>query len=225
MLIIRNIKPINQIFLRVATEDSRKLKLSSGLELYFDDKFNYNWHRQQIGQIAYLPEKYSTSDNDVPLFIGDIVYFHHLATANVDVNMGGGRFGSQSVHGIEIEGEKLYMQPIDQIFAVKRGDEIICLHDNVFVEQEGETEDDIRTKSGIWTKSAPEILKHHGTVIGLPPCAEEWNFLGPDKKFGHNIKVGSRIQFKKKSEYQINADFGKRLVYKMPLENILIVYN
>ena len=201
--------PINRIFLRVATEESRSLTFANGLKLYFDDSYNENWHRQQIGQAVYVPEKYSSGDNDTPIFNNDIVYFHHLATIDV--------------HKILIEGETLYMQPIDQIFAVKRGDDIICLGDNVFVEQVSETEDDIKTKSGIWLKEKEEDIKQEGLIIALPVGSDQWIFLGEDMKFTHRLKIGCRVKFRKRSEYQINADFGKRKIYKMKLENILMV--
>lgn len=204
-------KTITKIFLRIPTENSRTLTLTNGITLFFDDSYNENWHRQQIGQIAYIPEKYTTADNETPLKVGDVVYFHHLAT---DDN-----------NKIVIDGETLYMQPIEQIYAVKRGDEIIGLRDCVFVEQMVESEDSIKTASGIFLKSAPDETKQTGIVIGLPPCSKEWNILGGDFKFDRKLKIGDTIFFKPKSEYQINADFGKRKVYKMPLENVLMVYN
>lgn len=197
-------KPLNKIFIRVATENSRKLTLSNGIEIFFDDSYNENWHRIQIGQAVYVPDKHKNEIAE-----GDIIYFHHLAT--IDANK------------ISIEGETLYMQPIDQIFAVKKGDEIICLANNVFVKQTLESEDNIKTKSGIWLKPHQEEIKQEGTVIALPKDCDGWVFLDEKGKFTKTVSVGDKVRFMKKSEYQINADFGKDKVYKMRLENILMV--
>lgn len=198
--------PVNRIFIRVATEDSRTITLANGKKIFFDDSYNENWHRQQIGQAVYVPEEYTKKSG---MKNGDMIYFHHLATI--------------PENKITIEGETLYMQPLDQIFAVKKGKKITCLGSTIFVEQAAESEGDIKTKSGIWLKEKAEEIKREGIVVALPPDAENWVYVGKDMKFNRKLSVGCRVIFKKGSEYQINADFGKRKVYKMKLENILAV--
>jgi co-chaperonin GroES (HSP10) len=162
-------------------------------ELFLDTRFNEYEHITQEGVVVAVPEKHNCIIDD--LRIDDLVYFHHFTC--LDENDVSADFG----------GEKEYYrcEPIN-IYARKRGDDLKSFHDIVLCDFIEESEDNIKTKSGIYLKPAADKAFRKAIVTH---CPKEYDF------------VGKQIYYQYNHDYEMTID-GKRK-YRMYVKSVLAI--
>lgn len=130
---------------------------------------------------------------DVKINKGDYVYHHYLACDP--------RFK------IEFNGEVMYWQEINQIFAVERDGDIIPLERYVFIKPTEDDESQLTTKSGIITKSKAGLVPYNGTIKYASPYAQRLGY-----------EIGASVKFHDNAKYE-NVINGEML-YKTRINNI-----
>lgn len=148
---------------------------------------------------------------------GDKIYFHHLITSNQGTLTVNKQYKKQhsSVDLISdnkinwIEGEEnLYQVHWEHIYARVRGGNLKMLHHWNFVEQKTESEDDMKTESGIFLKSEAEDITLHGYIRHMNDWMKE-----------QGMKEGDEVVFSEDSEYDMQIE-GKKLL-RMRNQDIL----
>ena len=86
------------------------------------------------------------------------------------------------------------------------------LHHWNFVKQKTESEDSIKTKSGIFIKPEVEDITLHGNIVYM----NDW-------LKGQGVEIGDEVIFSENSEYDMKIE-GERLL-RMRNEDILALYN
>tara|TARA_A100001201_G_scaffold107179_1_gene91668 strand:- start:2402 stop:3028 length:627 start_codon:yes stop_codon:yes gene_type:complete len=134
---------------------------------------------------------------------GDKIYFHHLITASSS-NASNKEITDEdykSDHLVEWIGKKnIYKVHWQHIYARVRKGKLKMLHHWNFVKQKTETDDDIKTKSGIYLKSEKEDITLHGYIEHLSDWMKE-----------QGIKKGDEVVFSENSEYNMKIE-GKTLM-------------
>ena len=199
--------PKNHFMVRVEKpyEDSVTV---NGKEIYIDVSYEPLKFARQFG-IVYQTPNWLPEGLDFDVKVGDKIYFHHLVTANQASMTIDKKFKSQhssidliSDNKIDwIEGEEnLYKVHWEHIYARVRDGELKMLHHWNFVKQKTETDDDIKTKSGIYLKSEKEDITLHGYIEHLSDWMKE-----------QGIKKGDEVVFSENSEYNMKIE-GKTLM-------------
>ena len=202
------IKPLhNKLFLKIELPKYKPELISvgegivdrQGKPLFLRrDEMDKNYAPQK-GVIYFMPDKFTLSQdlkpyrNDVPLHIGDTVYHHHFAT--------------QDIFKCNINGEDLFWQEYNQIYAVERDGDVLPLERYVFIEQLKEKESDIITKSGIYKKSQPGDVVLTGTLRYLCPLAIK-----------HGLKKGDIVKYKSQAQYRMKI--GNEVLWKSRIDNL-----
>ena len=180
----------------------------NGKDIFIDVSFDPLRYARQFG-IVYQVPGWLPRGLDFDVKKGDKIYFHHLITSNqgnLTVNKQYQKQHSSidliSDNKIEwIEGEKnIYQVHWEHIYARVRDGELKMLHHWNFVEQKKESEDDMKTDSGIFLKSEPEDITLHGYIKYMNDWMSE-----------QGLKKGDEIVFSENSEYDMQIE-GKKLL-------------
>ena len=107
-----------------------------------------------------------------------------------------------------VEEENVYKVHWQQIYARVRKGKLKMLHHWNFVKQKVESEDNIKTKSGIFFKPEVEDITLHGTIVHM----NDW-------LKNQGVKTGDEIVFSENSEYDMTIE-GEKLL-RMRNEDIL----
>lgn len=158
-------KPLNDFLIKADIELESQIMVA-GKVLYFDPDFNPYKNAVQFGTVAELPLGY---EGEVKK--GDTCFFHHFVVAKDNHWM--------------VNGEKMYICTQQNLWAVKRRDEIIPIGDLVFCEQVYEPEENCKTKGGIWLKATPDKVKQTSIVKWLSTQAKERGLQVNDKIYTH----------------------------------------
>ena len=111
-----------------------------------------------------------------------------------------------------IDKENIYKVHWKQMYARVRGGKLKMLHHWNFVEQKKESEDSIKTKSGIFTKPEVEDITLHGNILHMNGWLKE-----------QGVNIGDEVIFSENSEYEMTIE-GKKML-RMRNEDILALYN
>jgi len=181
----------DQFWIKVEKPENDTLKCGD-LELVLNTTYNPMYHARRYGIVYVAPESTSV-EFDVKK--GDKVWFHHFVIGeNNEIKY--------------IDEEDIYVAQINQIYARERDGEIKSLHHWNFIEQIKESEEDIKTASGIYLKPEVEDILERGIVR-----------LASDTL---GAKVGDKVIFSKNSEYDMDIN-GEELM-RMRDVDILAVY-
>ena len=182
----------------------------NGVEVSIDITFNPLKFARQYGVVYEVPS-WLPEGLDFDVKKGDKVYFHHLITANSS-NASQKSITNQdykSEHLVEwIEKENIYKIHWQYLYARVRSGKLKMLHHWNFIEQKRESEEDIKTESGIFLKPEEEDITLHGHVEYMNDWMKE-----------QGVKKGDEIVFSENSEYKMNIE-GKTLM-RMRNEDIL----
>jgi co-chaperonin GroES (HSP10) len=121
-------------------------------ELYFDPEYHPEHTAIQWGTVKVSPKKIANQDNMLIPQPGDTVYFHHHVYDNV----------------ITYEDEKFRWSEHRNLFFMIKDDQIHMLNNYVLVRPKYESDDDIKTKSGIFTKANKEKIPQRGYIVASP---------------------------------------------------------
>ena len=187
----------------------------NGVELKLNILYEPLKHARQYGVVYKVPE-WLPKGLDFDVKVGDKVYFHHLITANSGNLNISKEFGTSSWKDYESEHlfkleegkENIYKFHWQYIYARVRGEDVKMLHHWNFVEQKTETEDYIKSKTGIYIKSSKDDISLYGYIRHLSDWMKE-----------QNIKEGDEVVFSTNSEYEMKIE-GKKL---MRMRNIDIL--
>ena len=186
----------------------------NGVEFKVNITYEPLKHARQYG-IVYKAPEWLPEGLDFDVKVGDKVYFHHLITANTGNLNISKTYGEaswkdyQSEHLFTLEEkEDLYKVHWDYIYARVRDGKIKMLNHWNFVEQKTESEDDIKTDSGIYFKPEAEDITLRGYVRNMNPWLKE-----------QGIKKGDEVLFSTNSEYEMKIE-GKKLL-RMRNQDIL----
>ena len=178
----------------------------NGMEFKINITYEPLKHARQYGIVYKVPE-WLPEGLDFDVKVGDKVYFHHLITANTGNLNISKKFGEASWKDYESEHlftleekENLYKVHWDHIYARVRKGKIKMLNHWNFVEQRRESEDDIKTKSGIYFKPDVEDVTLRGYVRNMNPWLK-----------AQGIKEGDEVLFSTNSEYEMKIE-GEKLL-------------
>lgn len=120
-------------------------------ELIIETSYNPYQHITQQGVVVVLPASKKAQVEDVK--VGDTIYFHHFTCA--EENDVSSYFDSFDSH---------YMVQKMNVYARTRGEHTCALQNFVFLDPIEESEEDIKTASGIYTKATTDKLFRTGVV-------------------------------------------------------------
>lgn len=199
--------PKNHYIVKVEKPYEDTVKVN-GEEIFIDVSYEPLKFARQFG-IVYETPNWLPKGLDFDIKKGDKIYFHHLITANQSSMTIDKKFKSQhssidliSDNKIDwIDGEdNLYKVHWEHIYARVRGGKLKMMHHWNFVEQKKESEEDMKTSSGIFLKSEAEDITLHGYLIYM----NEW-------MKDQGMKKGDEIVFSEDSEYDMKIE-GKKLM-------------
>ncbi len=175
-------RPLKDIFfIRANADDAGKVKLGN-IEIQIDTDFNKYHHSVQCGEIAYCPMKISNEFIvDFELKPGDKIYFHHFTVAP----------GNEYI----VNGEKLYKCHYRDMYCVVRDGKIIPVQDYVFLTPIKESEENFKSKSGLWLKPEAANIPMEGKVEFSCKSAES-----------QGIEIGHRVRYLKDSDYDLKVE-------------------
>lgn len=113
----------DKVILRLEKEMEDEVEIKGGSKLYIATEFDPHRHARQYGIVESVPEhidKYKKFQDGVTLKKGDKIWFHH--------------FIIESAHKFDVDGERYYILPYEQLFAVEQGGDFKPLNDFVYVE-------------------------------------------------------------------------------------------
>ena len=190
----------------------------NGLEIALDVKWDPYRFARQYG-IVYEKPGWLPEGLDFDVKKGDKVYFHHHITGSVGSVTVDQKFENESSQDLKsvnlvtwIDKENIYKVHWKQMYARVRGGKLKMLHHWNFVEQKKESEDSIKTKSGIFTKPEVEDITLHGNILHMNGWLEE-----------QGVNIGDEVIFSENSEYEMTIE-GKKML-RMRNEDILALYN
>jgi len=111
-----------------------------------------------------------------------------------------------------IEKENIYKVHWQQIYARVRDGELKMLHHWNFVKQKTESEDDIKTASGIYFKPDVEDITLYGNIVYMNDWMKD-----------QGVVEGDEVVFSENSEYEMTIE-GEKLL-RMRNEDILATVN
>jgi co-chaperonin GroES (HSP10) len=186
----------------------------NGREIFLDIKFDPYRFARQYG-VVYETPRWLPKGLEFDVKKGDKIYFHHLITAakgGVTIDK---KFSNESGQDYKsanlvdwVEEENVYKVHWQQIYARVRKGKLKMLHHWNFVKQKVESEDNIKTKSGIFFKPEVEDITLHGTIVHM----NDW-------LKNQGVKTGDEIVFSENSEYDMTIE-GEKLL-RMRNEDIL----
>jgi co-chaperonin GroES (HSP10) len=127
---------------------------------------------------------------------GDFVYTHH--------------FINDDEHCVNVDGKEVAWMAYNQLFARVRDGEVHMLNDYVLVEPVKETEDEIKSESGLFLKANQEEKSNVGILKYVNSNTEA---LGAN--------VGDKIYFETNSDYEMDIE-GERL-FRMKNNDLIYV--
>ena len=146
---------------------------------------------------------------------GDKIYFHHLVTGSVGAVTIDKKFKRESSQDYKsenliswIDDKNVYKVHWNQIYARVRKGKLKMLHHWNFVEQKVESEESIKTKSGIFIKPEIEDITLHGIIRYMNNWLKE-----------QGVNIGDEVVFSENSEYDMTIE-GKKLL-RMRNQDIL----
>lgn len=148
----------------------------------------------QLGTIRYPPKTIKGFDYKIPLKAGDNVYVHHFCRTDT--------------FKIEIANEVLFWQNYNELYAIQTEDDVIPLENYVLIEQLYETEDDIVTPSGIFTKPKAEAVHLTGKVRYVSTAAKE-----------AGLSQGDIVQYLSRARYPLKMKSGE-VLWKTRYQNV-----
>ena len=190
----------------------------NGREIMLDIKFDPYRFARQYG-IVYEPPGHLPKGLDFDVKKGDKIYFHHLVTAaksgvTIDKKFedeSGQQHKSQNL--VEwVDDENVYKVHWQQIYARVRDGELKMLHHWNFVKQKTESEDDIKTASGIYFKPDVEDITLYGNIVYMNDWMKD-----------QGVVEGDEVVFSENSEYEMTIE-GEKLL-RMRNEDILATVN
>ena len=186
----------------------------NGREIFLDIKFDPYRFARQYGVVYSTPISLPKG-LEFDVVEGDKIYFHHLVTgakSGVTIDK---KFEDESGQQYKsanlvdwVEEENVYRVHWQQIYARVRKGKLKMLHHWNFVKQKVESEDNIKTKSGIFFKPEVEDITLHGTIVHM----NDW-------LKNQGVKTGDEIVFSENSEYDMTIE-GEKLL-RMRNEDIL----
>tara|TARA_R100000808_G_scaffold24414_1_gene56188 strand:- start:352 stop:1002 length:651 start_codon:yes stop_codon:yes gene_type:complete len=190
----------------------------NGREITLDIKFDPYKFARQYG-IVYENPGWLPEGLEFDVKKGDKIYFHHLVTGakpgvTIDKKFED-ESGQQhkSANLVEwADDENVYKVHWQQIYARVRDGELKMLHHWNFVKQKTESEDSIKTKSGIFMKPEVEDITLHGNIVYMNDWLKD-----------QGVKIGDEVIFSENSEYDMKIE-GEKLL-RMRNEDILALYN
>lgn len=151
-------------------------------------------HLPQLATIAYIPKEVNGWSYEIPLKQGDQVYTHHFAATDT--------------FKIVIGDETLHWQNYEQLYAIQTEDDVIPLENYVLIEQLYETEDDIVTPSGIFTKPKAEAVHLTGKVRYVSNAAKD-----------AGLNQGDIVQYLSRARYPLKMKSGE-VLWKTRYQNV-----
>lgn len=148
----------------------------------------------QLATIRYVPKEVKGFTYGYPLKQGDQVYCHHFAATDT--------------FKIVIGDEILHWQNYNELYAVQTDETVVPLEHYVLIEQLYESEDDIKTPSGIFTK--PKAAAKH--LTGRIKYSSDYA-----KDLGAN--VGDVVRYYSRAQYPLKMKSGE-VLWKTRVENI-----
>jgi co-chaperonin GroES (HSP10) len=181
----------DQFWVKIEKPEEDTIKCGD-LELVLNTTYNPMYHARRYGTVFVAPESTSI---ELDVKKGDKVWFHHFVPKEENIIK-------------YIEEEDIYLAYVNQIYARERDGEVKSVHHWNFIEQLKESEDDIKTASGIYIKAEAEDILERGIV------------RYPSETLG--AEVGEKVIFMKNSEYDMDIN-GEELL-RMRDVDILAVY-
>ena len=172
----------------VKLDKTRKdtIKMSNGMELYLDSKYQEFKHRVTGGEVVSTPLKHETGVSP-----GDTLYFHH--------------------HVVIQKGQELGLEPTDNKYVVRYDDEHIL--NNQAIAYKSKKTGKIKTLGG-WLLLEPVIEDQSNDMVGdIEVVRLKENPVKRAKFIEHNerseyldVKPGDIVGFEKGSDYEIEID-------------------
>lgn len=203
--IMRNVKMRHDYILVDPDPDRNYARVPGPDGKFIDLMIDTNWskeHNSMSGRIVCLPEQISSQFKfDLNhLQLGDRVYFHFNCL----------EIAREAGYGVVDEKGYQYLGiHVDLLYCAVRNGEIMMIADNILVKPVEEKESELRTKSGIWMKSAAGKKALEGIVA----C------IGENNGAPVEISVGDHIIFDTDCEYEILVEGQK--YYKQKHNEVL----
>jgi len=194
-----NFQPVVDIlFVEANPDKGREHKMSNGVTLLLDNRYNphQTWNTTQCGEVKMLPLKLSKG-KEMRVKQGDKVYFHH--------------FGCNTENKVLINDKPYYKMSYESLYCKVNGT-VEMLNDYNLIEPILESEEDIRTKSGIWLKGEAQAKMLCGTA----------RFLTKEMK-SQGIKDGDVVYFERNADCELLVE-GKSY-YRVKNRSFLFVLN
>ena len=190
----------------------------NGKELIMDIKFDPYKLARQYG-VVYEEPGWLPKGLDFDVKKGDKIYFHHLITGSKGAVTIDKKHTTESYQDYKsenlidwIEKENIYKVHWQQIYARVRDGELKMLHHWNFVKQKTESEDDIKTASGIYFKPEVEDITLYGNIVYMNDWMKD-----------QGVVEGDEVVFSENSEYEMTIE-GEKLL-RMRNEDILATVN
>ena len=188
----------------------------NGMEIALDIKFDPYKFARQYG-IVYSTPIALPNGLEFDVKEGDKIYFHHLVTGaksgvTIDKKIedeSGQQHKSENLVDW-VDDENVYKVHWQQIYARVRDGEVHMLNDYVLVEPVKETENEIKSESGLFLKANQEEKSNVGILKYVNSNTEA---LG--------AKVGDKIYFETNSDYEMDIE-GERL-FRMKNNDLIYV--
>lgn len=169
----------------------------NGVEMYLDSSYDPMRFARQYGEVVIAPERLTSKNMDVK--VGDRIYFHHFVADKKN----------QMVE--DEDGNYILQVDAGQIYCAVRDNKIIMQNFWCFVEQKTESEDNYKTKSGIFLKSTMDTedlrgyLRHANQEI-----------------LDYGAKINDEVIFSENSEYNMNVE-GKELLRMRNIDILAVI--
>ena len=190
-------KPIkNLVFTKREKRENDEIKVGDETLLIDTSYDPMNWVNQKA-EVYSVPDKLDAWMNtEVELEPGDTVYTHH--------------FINDEQHALNVDGMELSYMAYNQLFARVRNGKIHMVNDFVLVEPIRETEDEIKTDSGLYLKANEEIKTNIGIL----------RYVNSDTKH-IGAKVGDKVYFENNADYEMDIE-GEKL-FRMKNNDLVYV--
>tara|TARA_R100001440_G_scaffold48279_1_gene68151 strand:+ start:512 stop:1090 length:579 start_codon:yes stop_codon:yes gene_type:complete len=175
-------------------EDTVKV---NGVEMYLDSSYDPMRFARQYGEVVIAPERLTSKNMDVK--VGDRIYFHHFVADKKN----------QMVE--DEDGNYILQVDAGQIYCAVRDNKIIMQNFWCFVEQKTESEDNYKTKSGIFLKSTMETEELRGYLR-----------YANQEILDYGAKINDEVIFSENSEYNMNVE-GKELLRMRNIDILAVV--
>ena len=190
-------KPIkNLVFTKREKKENNEIQIGDNT-IEVDTSWSPMHWVNQKAEVIGVPDKLeSWMDTEMELQPGDFVYTHH--------------FINDDEHAMNVDGKEVAWMAYNQLFARVRDGKVHMLNDYVLVEPVKETEDEIKSESGLFLKANQEDKSNVGVLKYVNSRTE---YLG--------AKVGDKIYFETNSDYEMDIE-GERL-FRMKNNDLIYV--